>query len=1476
MSNGPRRRPSVGTVIGRPTGTPTGITLPATLAPDVLERIRRDIAAPPPLMLLPLRLEYRVVQVNVPIRFAGNVAAMLEGGANISLEPRPTPRPAPPRGGSRTTAPFRLEPRTVTFRSQRQIWFRWYPDEDFSLHGVAPPSEADIAALARFDAACGGQAWYALDDPAVVSAWQALSRDVAPERALHLIRHRGEPGDPNHLDALGRITLLPEKVALFALAASGPPVLLGEGSPIDPAVRYSVANIQAGGWHTDFDAALKAGMGLRLTAADAVQRALDASWIIAVGLSKDDGANAMTALVDDALGNGAFEFLRQDSPTNNTPGEPTAYQSPRADLLAFLRTAADAEKGVLASPLVQSAELFAEAIGIDLRHVATAPASGDLAFKDARAMLRVVGPALIDTAVDHTAALRGIDEDAVIAFFEEAVASRGPLPPVRFGKNPYGVLPIVDLDALGTLASDTETEQRIEGFVRDFAAVVGKEAAASADATVPVLQPGDPDAAPKLEAILKVNPVSRRLDVGTVGANDVRALGCAYVTSTAFPVAQYLAELAREPLANLPDPGANETDRPLLYRLARLSLSKKTLLVAVMKTPGLDGVTLNTRVHFSPVEKAQFDLATSGVSRQSLTSLARERVPGLGAAAGALQAASGRFLAALQRLQAIAGEPDGVARLETLLMETIDLFQHRIDAWATGLAYRRLVKRRRAGRQGLAGGYWGLLGRLRADSITGNTDGYLQAPSPHQAATAAILRSAHLRHRDSGAFAIGLDSARVRRGLRLLEMLQAGLSPGEALGYIAERKLHDRKQDLLIFRLRDLFPLRDPRDDAAIETRLSDGLAFLDANIAAMVPAAEANALRALQSDLRQEFDALSDIVLAEATHLRTMGRAEAANAWLQVLSGETIPGLPSVLRTRRAGHGSTHRVVVLIDPVEPQPDATPRAIAEPALAALADAFLPEFDAAFVDVKIAGADGGPDAIRRYLLGADLGLAPIDILVGGESEILLRARHRLITLWRDDAATRAELGPFADHDILTFINQTRPVDVALDVGEPSAQSLVVLAADLRRAVAQGRMLEPSDLSAAADPAIGLTDERERDLLAMTCDALARRVSMLAARLNAAVAAVRSAAGPVVAAARNYRRLADDGADAQALTLALADLTARRQTLDAALLVASRFAEPGALRPIATGDTIANPDEVERVLAAVAGRLSNKAAQLAAATPPATPPANASDARSRRDALVGVLKASLDGDAQPVLPPLPRVPATTPLIEPNPARVVPALAEWAPVRAKIARISKLFVDLPWRAHATSDAATGADTADADERADEGVAPRARLFGTFVSKGDPATTATFTGFMADDWTEQRPSRLQQTGLAINYDSPQSEPPHVLLLCEPAGPAAPPWSPPGAAAMVAEAIELMKARALAAQDRPLPGPLFPFANQVPFKQLAGAGSQPRIPTRRFKPFPIGQVLGDAVFVVDTTTVDVGVAGSGVSEISGFVKVQE
>ena len=116
---------------------------------------------------------------------------------------------------------------------------------------------------------------------------------------------------------------------------------------------------------------------------------------------------------------------------------------------------------------------------------------------------------------------------------------------MRFGKNPYGILPVVDLERLRPLASDGKAERRVEEFIRTFAAVLGAESAAAADAAVPVLRPGDPDAAATLQSILELHAVSRRVEVGTVGRDDARAIGCAYVSSPSQPAAQYLGPRRR-------------------------------------------------------------------------------------------------------------------------------------------------------------------------------------------------------------------------------------------------------------------------------------------------------------------------------------------------------------------------------------------------------------------------------------------------------------------------------------------------------------------------------------------------------------------------------------------------------------------------------------------------------------------------------------------------------------------------------------------------------------------------------------------------------------------------------------------------------------------------------------------------------------------------------------------------------------------
>ena len=182
---------------------------------------------------------------------------------------------------------------------------------------------------------------------------------------------------------------------------------------------------------------------------------------------------------------------------------------------------------------------------------------------------------------------------------------------------------------------------------------------------------------------------------------------------------------------------------------------------------------------------------------------------------------------------------------------------------------------------------------------------------------------------------------------------------------------------------------------------------------------------------MADELDALSDVVVCEAVHRRSMGQAEAAKAWLNVLSGSPVPGDPVFLRTQRHGQGSTHRVSVVMKPVVSPPNPSPREIAEPALAALAVALLADFAALSVTVTVVRVD---DAARRHQITvlswpADLNLRPLDLVVGGLSELQVRVRHRVISAWLVDPAFSTALGLPVAEGLIAFVNGTVKIDVA---------------------------------------------------------------------------------------------------------------------------------------------------------------------------------------------------------------------------------------------------------------------------------------------------------------------------------------------------------------------------------------------------------------------------------------------------------------
>lgn len=1381
----------------------------------------------PPLCLLPLSLEYRFVTAKkkVEIRDTSDLRDALAKTQTRRRRRSQTIRKAELAAREKVVAEFEAKPTQFTkpkLKTVEELWVRWYPEENFAEQGVAPPTPEETAAKTAFETAIGGRAWWDMSDAVTSAKWQNFARAVGPFRAVHLMR--GGEGDGDYPERIGRIAALPRKVELFALI-NGALTKLGEGAPIPQnsvsltsAVAYTPQAADPGGWLVDFEAAVEAGMGVKLTDVKMIEAAKDADWVIAVGLSGASGQADIEALMSSHIATGAFAVLPQDAPTNNTPDAPSHLARPEGDLGAFTPRAAGLEQG--ANTPGDAADLLAEALDLSPDTLRRAIDSADAGFEDARAMLRVIGPALLDAALDGASQVRDVSENELIDIMAASISARGALPAVRFGDAAMGILPMTRIAQLDPPESGADTPRgKVHDFLKLYATVGRALLPSIAERRAPVIEPDDPEAPDKLFDILGATRVSKRIDVVETGAGgDPKALGCAYVDGATkrSKASNYLTALRADRIATLPDPDSRNREWPLLYRLARLSLAFNTEEIALKQLSQKLGLARDdAKLADQPQSKAMkqafggrsVDAIKSGVGGSAFGSLSQVEIR-------EITRVNAAFADALSHLEGVAARPDGVAQLEVLLCEVVDLFQHRVDAIATGLAYARLKADRAAGQTGLRAGYYGFLGKLRPASVTGGGDGYIQAPSMPQAVTSALLRSAYLRHRGDGAFQINLSSRRVRGALKLLDLITKGHSLNECLGLRGERWLHDRRHDTQIIGLRLRYPLASERGEAIASRRVFDGMAFVGDDHGE-------KPLSQLKDSLNDDLDALADVVMAEAAHQRTLGRGGAASAWLRVLSGHPPPGQPAFLKTQRHGQASSHRASLVVEAEAPAPGYNPREIAEPGLAALARRMMPDFAAAGLSAEVAG--GGQVAMLS--LGGDLGLAPLDLVIGGVSEIELRAQRAVIR----QLAANPENAPGAVRVELTAANE--------------ALSRTMAAADvLRRSIQTGRALEPSDLNASAPITVGDLDEAGGiAALEFGIADLRDRLTILSTRMGTALAAASMPLSRFEAAIAEAGRRQDAGEAAAAITSSLIDAEAHRAILTDAMADLAAYGAPEALRPLDTAATLADPlariGALRDLIAGVERR--RRALGDALGAHPRTGHTSLSSAKAALQGCIAALQGALDGEALPILPPVPR---SDTRLRPSVGAAKPVgavLSGWAEHRPDLRPLTDLGAAAPdLAAFSTKPDATNDPTdPDADTRT-EAEAPAVRHNGVFVAT--PATIATtkpVAGLVVDEWAITRPSQTQMAGIAINYDSPQSEPPHCIILGVAPNASYKTWTSLRAAELVQETIAWTTVRALSSHDRITPGALFPNANIVSRAKVDGE-SRARIPTRSIYDF--------------------------------------
>lgn len=373
------------------------------------------------------------------------------------------------------------------------------------------------------------------------------------------------------------------------------------------------------------------------------------------------------------------------------------------------------------------------------------------------------------------------------------------------------------------------------------------------------------------------------------------------------------------------------------------------------------------------------------------------------------------------------------AELDRLVAETLDVCSHRLDAWITSLANKRLKEMRGTRPTGVHIGAFGWVEELRPgppgrevklpDGTTAqaqiNSQGYIHAPSMNHAAAAAVMRNAHQSRsgEQSERYAINLSSERVRAALQLLDAVRQGQPLGAALGYSFERGLHESHRplelDKYIEPFRKLYPIQAGKSDQPGETAeaiaardVVDGMALRTAWNNGKVPLGSIGRpggrinssglpvdgpdLIAIEEELRRlndAVDAVADLLTAESVYQLIRGNTETAAASLETIAKGARPPDPQIVRAQRGGTSLTHRFAVVLGREIialddcPSPENTPRAQAEKFLNSWAGGLLG--NPAKTQCRVSYSDPTPDdPARRADLTvtlADLNIQPLDLL-----------------------------------------------------------------------------------------------------------------------------------------------------------------------------------------------------------------------------------------------------------------------------------------------------------------------------------------------------------------------------------------------------------------------------------------------------------------------------------------------------------------
>jgi len=279
-------------------------------------------------------------------------------------------------------------------------------------------------------------------DDQAAQAWRDLTSRLTPMRAAWVVRATAPDAGPptvrdNELDPAVTVRALPDRFAVVLLKAGEPvdvgsdpaaPVFATWGAAIPRELAVPILPSPGDSqWTTDLAAAVTVGMAVRIRLPASVT---GVDEVVAVGVRSESSADGLAALLAAHGFSVGVEVLTPGTPTNNNGTERTTRTAQRSRELGLALT--EDSPGTLTAGSAGAA--LARTLGVPDTALAGVAGTQDPYDDLVSAVAELV-------ALGATGSLRADGDHAGV----QTLRPDGPAPALRVGKQPFGVLPAVDL-----------------------------------------------------------------------------------------------------------------------------------------------------------------------------------------------------------------------------------------------------------------------------------------------------------------------------------------------------------------------------------------------------------------------------------------------------------------------------------------------------------------------------------------------------------------------------------------------------------------------------------------------------------------------------------------------------------------------------------------------------------------------------------------------------------------------------------------------------------------------------------------------------------------------------------------------------------------------------------------------------------------------------------------------------------------------